>query len=162
MSGTPVFVASTETESVRSAPLSILVMFSSPNRFVSPLGIFSVHSLRFCGFVLLHRFDLIQTPTNTNDSVTRPESLADAEYQNTPLSYIGPNTAQVDKVMLTSNENDHFLIKVLMRSTRRPELGDKFSSRHGQKGVCGVIVNQEDMPFTDQGAFCSSYFALVS
>lgn len=78
-------------------------------------------------------------------------------------------------MLLTSNHESNMTIKTLLRDTRRPELGDKFSSRHGQKGVCGLIVNQEvrihfsttvdvaasnhmiflrsaqDMPFTDEG-----------
>jgi len=57
----------------------------------------------------------------------------------------------VDQVMLTTNESDNLVVKVLVRNTRRPEQGDKFSSRHGQKGVLGNIVCQEDMPFSELG-----------
>jgi len=94
-----------------------------------------------------------QAPINTSDSVQAPAHLPDSAYKDAPLSYKGPEgePTYVDKVLLTSNDNDGFIIKVLMRSTRRPELGDKFSSRHGQKGVCGIIVPQEDMPFNDLG-----------
>ncbi|KAF1780026.1 DNA-directed RNA polymerase, subunit 2 [Phytophthora cactorum] len=91
-----------------------------------------------------------EQPTQFNDSVDGRDPL-DVTYSPSPTTYKGPIPAYVDKVLLTSSEANHFLVKVLIRQTRRPEIGDKFSSRHGQKGVCGTIRNQEDMPFNDQG-----------
>ncbi|TFY79941.1 hypothetical protein EWM64_g4074 [Hericium alpestre] len=91
-----------------------------------------------------------QTPTNANDNSFTGQA-ASVPYKNAPMTYKSPVAGHIDKVMISDTDNDQTLIKVLIRQTRRPELGDKFSSRHGQKGVCGLIVNQEDMPFNDQG-----------
>uniref|UniRef100_A0A8C2L3M1 DNA-directed RNA polymerase n=1 Tax=Cyprinus carpio TaxID=7962 RepID=A0A8C2L3M1_CYPCA len=65
--------------------------------------------------------------------------------------YKGVRNFYIEMVIMSSNAEDAFLVKILLRQTCIPEIGDKFSSRHGQKGVCGLIFPQEDMPFCDSG-----------
>ncbi|CAD7700122.1 unnamed protein product [Ostreobium quekettii] len=101
------------------------------------------------GDVFINKF----VPRNTRDTLANPLSMGENFYKARAETFkCGPGEQYiVDRVLLTENEDSPICIKVLMRHTRVPELGDKFSSRHGQKGVVGNIVSQEDMPFGENG-----------
>ncbi len=57
----------------------------------------------------------------------------------------------VDGVIISQTTSGNRLVKVRVRNTCIPEIGDKFASRFGQKGVISLLLNQADMPFTKDG-----------
>ncbi len=56
-----------------------------------------------------------------------------------------------DFVVVTENEEGNRLVQVRLREERIPEIGDKFTSRHGQKGVTGILIPPSDIPFSSSG-----------
>lgn len=58
---------------------------------------------------------------------------------------------KINKVFMDIDQDGFKLMKINIREERIPELGDKFSSRAGQKGTIGMVLRQEDMPFTKEG-----------
>jgi DNA-directed RNA polymerase II subunit RPB2 len=73
------------------------------------------------------------------------------KYDDQSKLYRTTEETYIDKNYIDRNGDGYSFAKVRLRTTRKPVIGDKFSSRHGQKGTVGNIIPEEDMPFTRNG-----------
>ena len=73
------------------------------------------------------------------------------KYHDQSKIYRTGEECYIDKNYVDRNGDGYTFCKVRTRTYRVPTIGDKFSSRHGQKGTIGIVLEPEDMPFTAHG-----------
>jgi len=73
------------------------------------------------------------------------------QFRDSSTTHKNSEKCRVDGVWQDKNSDGYPFVKVRVVSERVPDIGDKFSSRHGQKGTCGIMLNEEDMPYTATG-----------
>ena len=81
----------------------------------------------------------------------RNDHTKTTKYEDQSRIYRTKEEAYIDKNYMERNGDGYNFCKVRIRTVRKPVIGDKFSSRHGQKGTIGNIIPECDMPFTSNG-----------
>jgi len=107
-------------------------------------------------YSLLDDYGMIRENTPLNDKIVLIGKItSDLENRDRFIDdSVKPKKGQlgfVDKSFITQGEEGFNIAKVRIREERIPAIGDKMASRAGQKGTLGLIIPEEDMPFTSDG-----------
>ena len=93
--------------------------------------------------IIISKVVVIRENKNKNEQLIK--------YEDQSRCYRTDEETYIDDTSIGRNGDGYNCCKVRLRTLRVPNIGDKFSSRHGQKGTIGNIINEEDMPFTKEG-----------
>lgn len=120
---------------------------------LGPDGIVSKGARVHPGDVLVNKMVPMPATAVPGTAASSSSSSSVVAYKPAPVVYRGTIPAIVDHVIVGPHGADSLevSVKVIVRDVRIPEPGDKFSSRHGQKGVVGLITDASNLPFNAQG-----------
>jgi DNA-directed RNA polymerase II subunit RPB2 len=110
---------------------------------VNSKGVIPENTLVENGDIIISKITPIKENRNDHTKVIKFEDQS-RKIKTTEETYI-------DKNYIDRNGEGYNFAKVRLRTVRKPVIGDKFSSRHGQKGTVGNIIPECDMPFTSSG-----------
>ena len=110
---------------------------------VNDMGVIPENTLVENRDIIISKVLPIKDARNDHTKVTK--------YEDQSRIYRTREESYIDKNYINRNGDGYNFCKVRIRTVRKPVIGDKFSSRHGQKGTIGNIIPEEDMPFTAEG-----------
>jgi len=109
-----------------------------------------------CNYEKLNSNGFIENNSFVNDNdiiigKIKPNKADTSKFIDSSTCVKSNESGYIDDNYINTNGDGYKFCKVRIRNSRVPLIGDKFSSRHGQKGTIGMVFNQADLPFTKDG-----------
>ena len=109
-----------------------------------------------CNYEKLNKNGFVPENTYVDDNdiiigKVMPLRNGEYKYRDSSVTIKNNENGYIDSNYIDTNGDGYKFCKVRIRSPRIPNIGDKFSSRHGQKGTIGMVYREQDMPFSKDG-----------